>query len=401
MRYKWGMSPYGAYINEKLNVKPTHTGILSSLKFAVKDVIAIQGHRNSAGNPDWLYSHSVSNQHAAVIEDLLRAGAHLYGVTHTDELMYSLNGENAHYGTPINPVAPKRIPGGSSSGSAVAAAAGLVDFAIGTDTGGSVRVPSSYCGLYGFRPTHGTVKMDGVIPLAPEFDTVGWMSLDPTVLRDVGRILQQDMESEAIQFKRICYGIDAWRLADQKTNDLLAIELVSMNKKGMQVEEICIAKEGLSNWQRAFRILQGRQIWQTHGEWIEHEQPVFGSGIGARFEWASTLTSIEEQEQRMIQKSAKDQLIRLLQQDTLLVIPTVNGPAPLLNSSSASLEERRNRTLQLTCIAGLAGLPQVTIPIGKVDGAPIGLSFIGGTHTDRALLSWVCDWVKEEGEGSK
>lgn len=165
------------------------SGPLSGLSFAVKDVFDIKGNTSGAGNPDWLRTHPPAESTAPALLALLQRGAALEGTTQTDELMYSLNGENAHYGTPINPVAPDRIPGGSSSGSAVAAAAGLVDFAIGTDTGGSIRIPSSYCGLYGFRPTHGAVSTEGLIPLAHSFDTVGWMSRDVNILLKTGCVL--------------------------------------------------------------------------------------------------------------------------------------------------------------------------------------------------------------------
>lgn len=178
---------YGAFIDPQLTVGRLGNGILDGLTFAVKDVYAVAGHSSSAGNPDWLRSHNPSTEHAAVVRQLLRSGATLRGATHTDELMYSLGGENHHYGTPINPRAAGCIPGGSSSGSAVAVASGSVDFALGTDTGGSIRVPSAYCGVYGFRPTHGAVNMEGVIPLSPQFDTVGWIADRMDVLQKVGR----------------------------------------------------------------------------------------------------------------------------------------------------------------------------------------------------------------------
>lgn len=180
---------YGAFIDPELTVESLGSGILDGLTFAVKDVFAVAGHSSSAGNPDWLHSHHPSTEHAVAVHRLLLSGATLRGAAHTDELMYSLGGENHHFGTPINPRAVGRIPGGSSSGSAVAVASGSVDFALGTDTGGSIRVPSSYCGVYGFRPTHGAVDFQGVIPLSPAFDTIGWMSDRLDVLQKVGEVL--------------------------------------------------------------------------------------------------------------------------------------------------------------------------------------------------------------------
>ncbi|KAI7257790.1 hypothetical protein KC345_g10699, partial [Hortaea werneckii] len=180
---------HGAFRVPELTVPGCGHGTLDGLSFTVKDVFAVAGHRSSAGNPDWLRSHEPPAAHAPAVLKLLQAGAALHGAAHTDELMYSLGGENYHYGTPVNPRGEDRIPGGSSSGSAVAVASGSVDFALGTDTGGSVRVPSAYCGVYGFRPTHGAVDMEGVIPLAPGFDTVGWMAGSAELLLKVGEVL--------------------------------------------------------------------------------------------------------------------------------------------------------------------------------------------------------------------
>ena len=141
-------------------------GPLAGLTMAVKDVYEIAGHRTGNGNPVWLETHPAAEQTASSVQRLLDAGARMVGKTHTDELAYSLNGENRHYGTPTNAKAPGRIPGGSSSGSAAAVSGGLVDFALGTDCGGSVRLPSSYCGIYGIRTSHGLIPADGIIPLA-------------------------------------------------------------------------------------------------------------------------------------------------------------------------------------------------------------------------------------------
>ena len=170
----------------------SETGSLAGLSLAVKDVFHIKGYRTGAGNPDWLRTHPAVETTAPVVQRLLDAGAHIVGKTHTDELAYSLNGENVHYGTPVNPNAAGRIPGGSSSGSAAAVAGGLVDFAIGTDCGGSVRLPASYCGIFGFRPTHGRIPLDGIVPLASSFDTVGWFTRNARLLEKVGRVLLDD-----------------------------------------------------------------------------------------------------------------------------------------------------------------------------------------------------------------
>lgn len=164
-------------------------GPLAGVTLAVKDLFDVAGLPTGAGSPEWLATHPVPNESAAAVSRLLDAGAHIVGKTHTDELAWSLNGENAHYGTPQNPNAPGRIPGGSSSGSAAAVAGSLVQIALGSDTGGSVRLPASYCGIYGIRPTHGRIDLRGVVPLAPSYDTVGWFARDPMLLSTVGKVL--------------------------------------------------------------------------------------------------------------------------------------------------------------------------------------------------------------------
>ncbi|MDQ2103939.1 amidase family protein, partial [Azospirillum isscasi] len=182
--------PLNAFVPHGLSEIPgAADGPLAGLRFAVKDLFHIAGLPTGAGNPDWLRTHEVPQETAPAVRRLLDAGARVAGKTLTDELAWSLAGENAHYGTPENPKAPGRIPGGSSSGSASAVAGGAVDFAIGTDTGGSIRLPASYCGLYGLRPTHGAVPLDGSVPLAPSFDTVGWFAREAALLRRVGAVL--------------------------------------------------------------------------------------------------------------------------------------------------------------------------------------------------------------------
>ena len=168
------------------------SGPLAGLTFGAKDIYDVAGHKTGFGSPDWLRTHGPAERTAPAVQRLLDAGAHLVGKTHTDEMTYSLNGENPHYGTPVNVNAPGRIPGGSSSGSAAAVAAGLVDFALGSDTGGSVRAPASFCGIFGMRPTHGRIPLDGACPLAATFDTAGWFARDATLLERVGRVLLAD-----------------------------------------------------------------------------------------------------------------------------------------------------------------------------------------------------------------
>src|ERR687890_786551 len=153
-------------------------GKLTGLTFAAKDLFDVAGYPTSGGSPHLLALSGVKTRTAPTVQRLLDAGARLVGKTITDELAFSMNGKNAHFGTPVNGAAPDRIPGGSSSGSAAAVSNGLCDFALGTDTGGSVRAPASHCGLFGIRPTHGRVSLEGCHDLAPSFDSCGYFTRD-------------------------------------------------------------------------------------------------------------------------------------------------------------------------------------------------------------------------------
>lgn len=369
-------------------VEPLAEGMLSGMSFMVKDVFAVKGHINGAGNPSWLSSHGPAAQHAETVRLLLQQGAELSAMTHTDELMYSLNGENFHYGTPLNPQAPDRIPGGSSSGSASAVASGLADFALGTDTGGSVRVPSAYCGVYGIRPTHGGVSLDGVIPLAGSFDTVGWIARDPELMLRLGQALLPYNGFGEVQFTRMLFAEDAWELADESSRSILEDEFSKLGSMHREREVVRVAPEGLAEWMSVFRIIQGYEIWQTHGEWIERTKPVFGPDIADRFAWASTIEQAAYREQQHRREQMVKRLDRMLSNGELLVIPTTPGVAPKLGLTGTHIERRRSQTMQLTCIAGLCGLPQLTIPLGADQGCPLAISVIAGRGQDLRLLEW-------------
>lgn len=426
---------HSAFRVPELEIPGSGHGVLHGLTFTVKDVFAVAGHRSSAGNPDWLRSHEPAASHAAAVHRLLEAGAKLRGAAHTDELMYSLGGENYHYGTPLNPHGENRIPGGSSSGSAVAVASGSVDFALGTDTGGSVRVPSAYCGVFGYRPSHGAVSLEGVIPLAPAFDTVGWIAGSTELLLKTGRILlgpvdsggdaqggenrkkagdllgsmdrgdiaqgmENSMEQSSgesveesgadLRLSRMFFPPEGWALVEQDCADYLRRGLDKLQAgASLQAAEAVVAPEGLKTWMDAFRELQGAEIWATHGEWIGREQPVFGPDIAARFAWAAGLAGADHSPAAMLRSRITQRLQALLGKDGCLVLPTVPGPAPLRGAGPGQLERSRSSAMMLSCLAGLAGLPQVTLPVPGPGGLPLGLSVIGGHGQDLRLLSWI------------
>lgn len=374
-----------------VSIAASYEGPLSGLSYGLKDIYDIAGIPTAFGSPAWLKSHSIPKSTAAFIETLSNAGANLLGKTHTDELTYSILGINAHYGTPINSCSPLRVPGGSSSGSAAAVAAGLVDFAIGSDTGGSVRAPASFCGTYGIRTTHGRISLTHARSLAKSFDALGWFAKDPHVLLKVGEILLNEKASTLHKKPKYFLLKEAFQLAPEPIASILKKEVLALLPK-QAIKEISITPEALSQWAESFRIVQASEIWEEHGQWSEQHLHEFGPGIKERFEIAKSLDSnvITEAkaEKIRIEKYLKQLLSNLSDENTeaILVLPSTGCIAPLLTSTSAELEQVRKQLFQLLCIAGLGGLPQVNIPICQYENAPLGLSFIANSQQDLFLL---------------
>jgi amidase len=365
---------------------PTRGGTLSGLTFGAKDIYDVAGQKTGFGSPDWLRTHAAASRTAAVVQQLLDAGARLAGKTQTDELTFSLNGENAHYGTPINVNAPGRIPGGSSSGSAAAVAGGLVDFALGSDTGGSVRTPASFCGVLGLRPTHGRVSLEGACPLARSFDTAGWFARDADVLERVGAVLLREEPDDTVP-KRLLFAEDAFELAGPAATAALEPALARVGESLGTPHRICVSTEGMAQWLEVFRTLQGFEVWAEHGAWVREAKPELGPGIRQRVQWASTIEADDARAATFKREEIAQRMAALLRDDTVLALPTVPDIAPLRDSDPKATEDFRARALTLLCIAGLARLPQINLPLGKLNGCPIGLSLIGPRDSDMMLLA--------------
>ena len=389
--------PVGAFCRENhVALKGAGEGPLRSLTFGAKDVFHIAGARTGFGSPAWLATHEPPVETATAVRRLLDAGADLTGKTHTDELAYSLTGENVHYGAPINLRAPERISGGSSNGSAAAVTAGLVDFAIGTDCGGSVRLPASYCGIFGMRPTVGRVPLDGVIPFGPPFDVAGWFARDAHVLEKVGRVLLDD-DSEPAPPRRLLRAADAFDMVDKAVGGALdrAVERVAVLVD--TVEDVTVAPEGLEAWFETFRVLQAASIWANHGAWIRKTKPDFGPGVKERFEWAETLDARDVDAAKHRYEAIKARIVEVMGEGDILCLPTSPRVAPLKNTPVDDIEVRyRHQAMHLLCIAGLGGLPQISLPMAELDGLPLGLSMNGPRGADMQLLRLVRRLMPEE-----
>jgi amidase len=378
--------PLGAFCRHThVELAGAADGPLAGLAFGLKDIFDVAGHRTGFGNPDWLRTHEPATQNAWVLDRLLAAGASLAGRTHTEEMAFSLTGENAHYGTPVNPVAPFHVPGGSSSGSASAVAGHLVDFAIGSDTGGSVRAPASYCGIYGVRPTYGRIPLDGACPLAPGFDTCGWFARDAVLLERVGQVLLGSTGTRRTP-GRLLLAEDAFAHALPAAADALAPAVARVEALLGRAQPVTVSAEGLPTWFATFRTLQGAEIWATHGAWITATRPVFGPRIAPRFEAVARITPAEVERAEDHRAHIVAHLEALLAENAILVLPTVPDIAPRLDEPAETAVPTRERALALLSIAGLGGLPQVTLPFASLQGCPLGLSLIAARGRDELLL---------------
>jgi len=377
----------GAFVRENhIEVRGPSAGALAGLTFAAKDIYDVAGVRTGFGSPDWLRTHGPAARSAPAVQMLLDAGAHLIGKTHTEEMAWSLTGENAHYGTPINVNAPGRVPGGSSSGSAAAVAAGLVDFALGSDTGGSVRLPASYCGILGMRPTHGRIPLEGVCPLAPSFDTCGWFARDPGVFERVGRVLLRD-DAPAAKSRRLLVAQDAFAFAEESAKAAFKSALEKVAAVIGTPENVTVGDESLTQWMDYFRFPQGAEAWAAHSEWITRERPQFGPAIKGRFEWASTVDPKDVARASARREAITRRMDELLRNDAVLALPSAPDIALPRNSPPVVVDGLRARALPMLCIAGLARLPQVSLPLASLNGCPLGLSLIAARGNDTMLLA--------------
>jgi amidase len=365
---------------------------LHGLGLAVKDLFHIAGIPTSAGNPTWLATHPIPTASSSVITAMLDQGAKFMGKTITDELAYSLNGQNIHYGTPINGANSQRLPGGSSSGSAVAVTTGSADIGLGTDTGGSIRVPASYNGLFGFRPSHGVISVDNMVALAPKFDTVGWLTRDLPTLSRVADVLLPSSSSNSDVPRSGPYQLiysSSLNQTCQHAEHLQAVisMLAATGDFALHDAQDKLDPMLLSLGSQAFAVLQGAQIWATHGQWITEHSPKFATDIAARFAWCASLSDEQIFAAQQTQAQFIEVITTIMTPGSFMLIPTTPGPAPLIDSSIDWLNNYRQQLLKLTCIAGLVGLPQLHLPLATESSNPCGFSIIGHQYCDRDVFN--------------
>jgi amidase len=377
-------SPFGP--GPPLRIAGAATGPLAGLTFAAKDLFDVAGHPTGGGNPDWARQNPVPTRHAWAVQRLLDAGATLIGKTVTDEVSLGILGENPFEGTPLNPHAPDHVPGGSSSGSASAVAQKLCDTALGTDTGGSVRVPASFCGLYGIRPTHGRLDLTGMMAQAPSSDTAGWFARDAGTFARVAEVLLGEAIPTRLPTKLIV-AVDAFGFADADTAAALQPMVRALSALVKDVREDVLAPPGLSVWARAQRTLQPYEAWLTFKDWIERDNPRLQFSVARGLALAGTISESERQWAELLRAEARARLAWLLPAGTILCLPSTPFPAPRKGLPLATLTPLRARITTMEAHGGLTGVPQVSLPGAHVEGLPVGLSILGARGSDAVLVA--------------
>ncbi len=377
----------GAFVpHADVVIQGAATGPLAGLTFAAKDLFDVRGTVTGSGNPDWEATHAPAGRSAWAVRRLLDAGATLVGKTITDEISLGLLGINRHYGTPLNPKAPDLVPGGSSSGSASAVAGGLVDTALGTDSGGSVRVPSSFTGLYGLRPTHGAISVEGMATQSPSFDTAGFFARDAATFAKVGEVLLQTAAATGLP-SELLIADDCFAVADAAVRDALKPALALVCARFGSVRDIVLAEDGLHEWAARQRLLQSYEFGRTFADWVDATNPRFSFEVAGALAGAARTAEADMAAPRAFRAATRAMLDAMLDGRRVLCLPTT----PILPiRRDARLSEMRltvDRIVHLTCIAGLAGLPQVSLPLGEHGGVPAGLSLIGWRGSDGVLLA--------------
>lgn len=376
----FALMPYPA-----VAVPHASSGPLAGLTFAAKDLFDVAGYPTGGGNPHVLAMSGIKTSTAPTIQRLLDAGAELIGKAHTNEMAYSMSGKNAHYGTPRNGAAHDRIPGGSSSGSASAVSNGLCDFAMGSDTGGSVRTPASYCGLYGLRPSHGRISLENTQALCESMDTAGFFTRDAKVFGLVGECLLGEDSAPLAAQPQLVTSEALFAMLPDSSLDALAPALAQITAGCGPLENLQGELPSLSEAYWAFRYIQGREAWQAQGEFIERNGLCLGPDVAARFAWSKAVTDEQYNNACALRERFAASWDALLG-DRVLVMPTVPDVAPLLTTKDEEIEQIRMVSHHLLAISVMCRTPQLTMPLVNKDGVPLGISLMGPRGSDLSLV---------------
>ncbi|KAJ0232494.1 Outer envelope protein 64 [Hirschfeldia incana] len=411
---------FGAFVEKLLLLPPPQPAPpkaphpLTGLSFAVSDLFDVKGHVSGFGHPDWIKTHEAAASTSPVVSVLVEGGATCVGKTVVDEFAFSISGETKHYDTPTNPAAPAHIPGGSCSGAAVAVAAKLVDFALGIDTVGGVRVPAGYCGVLGFRSSQGIVSTAGIIPVSSSVDAVGWFARDPNTLRRVGHVILQLPFAAQRSPRQIILADDYLQLSKIPADRVSQVVIKSAEKlfgrqalkhenlekyfeaKVPSLKEFCREKANVDAkfttsmlLVNVMQLLQRHEFLQNHGDWISTVNLSIDPAIYSQLCKTSELTDGEIENLNAVRNQMRVAIGSLLKDDGILVIPTMPSVPPKLGSKETISEDYQNRASSLLCVASISGCCQVTVPLGQHEKCPVSVSLIARHGGDRFLLDTV------------
>jgi amidase len=380
-------------VGNPLVASPVPEGPLAGVSIAVKDVFAVPGFAMGGGVPAYLAEAEIEQAPADALAALLDAGASVVGIAQTDQFAYSIAGINGAYGTPPNVAAPGAIPGGSSSGPASAVASGHAKLGLGTDTAGSIRVPASYQGLWGLRPTHGAVSLRGALPLAPAYDTPGWLARDGETLLTAVRASLPRHTQRSIDASDLAVAPALFEAADQQVH--LGLQSVVDAMVGADVFNLprTIRVPSPSELFRIFRYTQSPEAARSWGDWINAHPGALADDVAARFAWAASVTPEEEAEALEAKAAACETLEEALG-DSILLLPSASSAAPPLDASPERLNTVREATLGLTAVAGITGRPALSVPLFSTDAGPVGLCLVGPRGSDVALVETALEWMR-------
>ena len=362
------------------------SGPLAGFSLGVKDIFDVAGYVTGCGNPQKSAEGMPATATAPAVQMLLDAGARFAGKTQTEELAFSMLGQNVHFPHPVNPAAPGRVTGGSSSGSVAAVAGGLADIATGSDTGGSVRIPAAFCGLIGLRTTQGRISLAGTMPLAPSFDTFGWFARDAAMYAKVGDVLLGP-DSHAIPLTRplALDRLDELVQGSAETEEYRRLTDVVAGVTG-RPSRLPSPPHSTDELYWCMRKIQAKEAWAAHGAWISGREDKLGKATLDRFAFGRTVSDDEVVAESARRDDFRATLRDMLGDNGFIILPTAPCVAPRSNGTAEQFRDFRERAICLLCWSGLSGFPQITIPLGEVDAAPFGISLLGPPGSDRALI---------------
>jgi amidase len=400
-------SPRDCWAPGSLTLAATGSGPLSGLTVAVKDMFAIEGHVSSYGHPRWRETHGPAERTAPVVARLLAAGASVAGLAKLDQIAWSIIGNAGEGIAPLNPAYPDRFTCGSSSGPASAVASGLASIGIGTDTGGSVRAPAAACGVFGLRPTHGAISTDGVLPLAPPFDTVGIFARELPLLARVLAVLSEghglsEGNGGAGPISRLIVPADCPDSVSPETAEAVrAVAAAIAQSAGCELAEERLAEFFSDEAADLFARNQARQAWDTLGPWLAENVEVLAPDVAGRVRRAEQLAAAPSSEREADERAwhaYTDALSARLPAGTVAVVPVLADLPPLRIASPDELAEFRTTTFRFTTPASLSGRPELVVPFKHAaSGKQIGVGLLGSPGSDAELVR-VAGLIRPSGE---